>query len=143
MSTEQNLQKEIEALDKEAREAMDKLADKREELQRQLKATELAEERQREREELKRRKATEEAQRRRVEEAKSRCEELHREAAGLSEERDALAARLKEIFAEQSELAMQMQQAVYVYDPERANQIATDSVGAHQTWLADTFASLR
>jgi hypothetical protein len=50
------LEQEVESLDREAREALDRLADRREGLPRQLRETELAETRQREREEKRHRK---------------------------------------------------------------------------------------
>lgn len=93
--TSAELQAEIEDLDREAREALDRLADKREELARQHQATELAEGRRREREAERRREAErerEERERRRREEETRRLgarrlaleERAEKEAAALS-----------------------------------------------------------
>lgn len=92
------LEKEIEVLDKEAREALDKLADKREELEREHRATDLAAERQREREEE--RKAEEEREHRRaVEEARKLGEERLRLEVLAEEQAEALRATLEELLA--------------------------------------------
>lgn len=99
--SEQNIEQEIQDLDREAREALDKLADKREELERQHRATEIAGERQREREAERRteeeREASERERRRAVEEAGK----LGRERLALEEraeeEAEALAATMGEI----------------------------------------------
>lgn len=89
MATDEQLGKDIETLDQEAREALDRLADKREELAREHKATELAAERQREREEQCRQKEQREA--REKEEARRR-----EEAERLGEKRRVLEVRAEE-----------------------------------------------
>lgn len=94
--TTEKLTKEIKALDAEARTALDRLADKREELERQHQATELAAERQREREEERRRQEAEEGERKAEEEARARCEEIAEEGRELSAELEGLADRILE-----------------------------------------------
>ncbi|MDP9481538.1 MAG: hypothetical protein M3R38_38725 [Actinomycetota bacterium] len=89
--------KDIKTLDREAREALDRLAAKREELQRQLETTELTEKRLREREEERRSAEAEEAERKAEEEAKARCEKIAEEMGELDAEREGLAKRLAEI----------------------------------------------
>jgi hypothetical protein len=61
----------------------------------------------------------------------------------LTEEREALAVRLKEILDEQAELSAKMQKAVCEYDRETANRMATEAVGVKRDWLAATFGDLR
>lgn len=78
-------EQDIERLDREAREALDRLAQKREELAKQHQATELAEERRREREEERRSKDEE-----------KRREKARKEAEKLGEERLALEERAEE-----------------------------------------------
>lgn len=103
MSTEQKLEQEIQTLDAEAREALDKLADRREELERQHQGTALAAERQREREEERRReeerKASEKEEARRLEE----LDRLGKERLALQERAEAevgtLIATLEELLA--------------------------------------------
>jgi hypothetical protein len=61
----------------------------------------------------------------------------------LTEERDALAARLREILAKRSTLSAQMQIALCEYDPEAANRMATEAVGANRLWLEEAFSGVR
>ena len=101
MGTEQ--QKSIEVLDKEAREALDRLADKREELAREHAATELAAGRQREREQERVRRERAEAAEREQERLRARATELGAKRLRLEEraeeEAAALAATLQELLA--------------------------------------------
>lgn len=107
MSTEQKvsteLQKEIETLDREAREALDRLADKREELARRHRATDLAARRQREREEERRleeeREAKEHEERRLEEELERMAGERLALEERAEEQAAALAATLEELHA--------------------------------------------
>lgn len=92
----ENLEKEIQALDQEARQAMDRLADKREELQSQLEATELAAERQDQREEEHRRAEAEDAKRRAREEAQARYQSLAEARYAAEESFEDLAYKLLE-----------------------------------------------
>ena len=89
MTTDEKLGKEIEALDREAREALDRLADKRAELQRQLRDTDLAAERHAEREQERREKEEREARER---EERRRREEL----AGMGKARLVLEQRAEQ-----------------------------------------------
>ena len=97
--TEQKLEKEIEDLDQEAREALDRLADKREELQRQHQATDLAAERQRERGEERRRQEAEKAEKKAREEAERLGGERLRLEVLAEEQAKALGATLGELLA--------------------------------------------
>lgn len=94
---------EIEDLDREAREALDKLADKREELKRQHRATALAAERQREREEQRRlevaAQAKEREERRRQEQLQRMGKERLRLEERAEEQAAALVATLEELLA--------------------------------------------
>lgn len=81
--TTEKLTKEIAALDQEARDSLDKLADKREELERQHRATELAAERQREREEERRREEEREAEEREQLRRREEADKLGRERLRL------------------------------------------------------------
>lgn len=130
-------QKSIEVLDQEARGALDRLADKREELAREHKATELAAGRQREREEERRRGEAEEAERRAEEEAKSRREKIAEEMGELDAEREGLARRLVEILERYQELNWEMIQEVSRYDTERANAMAVRHSNAPYAWVED------
>ncbi len=84
-----NIEKEIEDLDREAREALDKLADKREELEKQHRATELAEERKREREAVERERREEERRRKALAEARRRADEIGAKRRRLEERAEA------------------------------------------------------
>ena len=99
MSTE--LEKDIATLDREAREAMDRLADRREELAREHAATELAAERQREREQERIRRERADAAEREQERLRVRVAELGERRRALEvraeEEAEALAATLGEL----------------------------------------------
>lgn len=101
MSTEQ--QKTIEDLDREARQALDRLADRREALAREHKATELAAQRQREREQERNRQHQREAQERQQERLRVRAAELGEKRRALEvraeEEAAALSATLQELLA--------------------------------------------
>ena len=57
----------------------------------------------------------------------------------LCEERDGLASRLKEILEERRTLPSKMQSALREYNPEAANRMATESVGANRRWLEEAF----
>lgn len=81
---------DIERLDREAREALDRLADKREELAKQHEATELAEERRREREEERRRKEAEKVR----EKARKAAQKLGEGRLALEERAEKEAAML-------------------------------------------------
>lgn len=103
-------EEEVEALDREAREALDRLADKREELGRQHRGTELAEQRRREREEERRREEEREAAERGE---RRRREELERLGEGrlaleerAEEEARALIATLEELKGHDAEHRM-------------------------------------
>lgn len=100
MSTEQ---KDIETLDKEAREALDRLADRREELAREHRATELAADRQKEREQERLRQERAEAAERESERLRARAAELGAKRRALEvraeEEAAALAGTLQELLA--------------------------------------------
>ena len=101
MGTEQ--QKSIEVLDREAREALDRLADRREELAREHAATELAAGRQKEREQEKVLQERREAQERQQERLRARATELGAKRLQLEEraeeEAAALIATLQELLA--------------------------------------------
>ena len=133
------LEREVEALDREARAALDRLADKREELERGREATELAADHQREREAERRREEEARAERERVEKARTTYHELYEEDRMLCEERDGLADRLKEILEERGALSGKMQTALREYDAEAANRMATESVGAGRRWIEEAF----
>lgn len=102
-TTDEHLDQEIEALDKEAREALDKLADRREVLARRHRATELAAERQRERERERRLEEQREAQESARQKATEKAERLGAERLALEEraeeEAKTLAATLGELLA--------------------------------------------
>lgn len=134
------LEKEIEVLDREARESLDRLAAKREELQRQLETTELTEKRLREREEERRRAEAEEAERKAEEEAKARREKIAEEMGELDAEREGLAKRLAEILERHQELNWEMIQEVNRYDTERANGMAVAHGSAPRYWVEDRFS---
>ncbi|MDP9474549.1 MAG: hypothetical protein M3R38_02425 [Actinomycetota bacterium] len=93
----------IEDLDRRAREALDRLADKREELERQHRATELAEERRQEREAQRRRKEAQEAkereERRRLEALERMGKERLRLEERAEEEAATLVSTLEELIA--------------------------------------------
>jgi hypothetical protein len=97
----QGIEQEIQDLDREAREALDKLADKREELERQHRATELADERQREREAERKTEEEREASEREHRKAVEEAGKLGRERLALEEraerEAKALAATMGEL----------------------------------------------
>ena len=101
MSTEQ--QKDIATLDREAREALDRLADRREALAREHAATELAAERQREREQERIRQERAEAEERERERLRARAREMGERRRALEEraedEAAALAATMEELLA--------------------------------------------
>lgn len=139
MSTEQKLQQEIVALDREAREAMDRLADKREELEKQHRATSLAAERQREREEERRRQEQEEAERKAAEEAKARREKIAEKRRELEAERERLANRIIEILSRLEELDGELVEEANLYDTERANAMMRSFAGRHRRWLKEKF----
>ncbi len=140
ITTKMGIEGEIEVLDREAGEALDRLADKREELRRQLETTERTERRLREREEERRRAEAEEAKRRAEEEAKARCEELAEEMGELDAEREGLAKRLAEILERYQELDWEMIQEVNRCDTERANGMAVAHASAVRTWVEDRFS---
>ena len=99
MSTE--TQKDIATLDREAREALDRLADRREALAREHAATELAAGRQREREQERIRRERAEAEERERERLRARAAELGERRRALEEraeeEAEALAATIGEL----------------------------------------------
>jgi hypothetical protein len=86
-----------------------------------------------------RREEEAQAERERVEKARTSYGELHEEDRMLCEERDGLATRLKEILEERKALSSKMQTALREYDPEAANRMTTESVGANHRWLKDEF----
>jgi chromosome segregation ATPase len=96
-------EKTIEALNREAREALDRLADRREALAREHAATELAAERQKEREEERIRRERAEAAERENERLRAKAAELGERRLALEEraerEAEALGATLQEILA--------------------------------------------
>ncbi len=98
VKNEANIEQEIQDLDREAREALDRLADKRGELERQHRATGLAAERKREREAERRMEAEREAEEREHRRAVGEAERLGRERLALEEraerEAEALAATM-------------------------------------------------
>lgn len=102
-TTNEQFGKEIEALDREAREALDRLADKREELEKRHQATELAATRQKERDEERReekeRERAEREHRKAVEEAGRLGKERLRLEALAEEQAETLNATLKELLA--------------------------------------------
>jgi uncharacterized protein (DUF3084 family) len=106
------LEREVEALDREVREALYRLADKRDELEREREATALAADHHRQREEERRWEEDARAERERVEKAKTSYYELYDEDRMLCEERDGLASRLKEILEERRTLPSKMQSAL-------------------------------
>lgn len=125
MSTEKtnaqvNGPEEIQRLDAEAREALDRLADKREELARQHEATELAAEIQREREEEKRRKEEAEAEER---EERRRREELDR----LGRERLALEERVEK----QAAGMIDTLQELLAFDRSHHQVLGSESFSVH------------
>lgn len=138
MSTEK-LAQEIQTLDAEARTALDKLADRREELQRQLKATELAEKRQREREAERRRQEAEEAERKALEEAKARADALHEELASLDARRDELAEEINGMLEKYGEVYGELMQEYNGFAQTRANSMASARGGMERRWLEDAF----
>jgi chromosome segregation ATPase len=138
--TEKQIEKEVEDLDREATEALDRLAAKREELQRQLETTELTEKRLREREEERRSAEAEEAKRKAEEEAKARREKIAEEMGELDAEREGLAKRLAEILERYQELNWDMFQEVNRYNTERANGMAVAHASAPRTWVEDRFS---
>lgn len=141
MGTEQKLEKGIEALNKEAREAMDRLADKREELQNQLAATELAEKRQREREEERRRTEAAEAERRALEESEARYQSLsEEEARSVDTELSAAAESIKKNLERRSVLMFEMAQELAPRDQDRANALSTARVFFARDWVREEFA---
>jgi DNA repair exonuclease SbcCD ATPase subunit len=135
--------KDIEDLDREAREALDKLADKREELQRQLEETKLAEQRQRERGEELRRQEELEADQLAEEEARARREKITGEADQLEAEREELANRLQEIIERLQflywELATELSQSRKQADKDRANDMAVGHGSRQRNWLEKKF----
>jgi len=84
-----NAEKEVEVLDREAREALDRLTDRREELRRELRATELAAAREEERADAEL-KAAEELHRQAV------LEKARREYRKIAEERYSLEVEIEE-----------------------------------------------
>lgn len=94
---------ELEALDRRAREALDELADKREELARRHRATDLAAGRQREREEERRREREREAREREERRRREKLEAMATERLALEERAEeqsaALIATLGELLA--------------------------------------------
>jgi len=126
-------------LDRQVREALDRLADKREELERGREVTALAADHHRQREEERQREEKARAARERVEKARASYHDIYEEDRMLCEERDGLAARLKEILVERRAHSGKMQTALREYDPEAANRMATESVGANRRWLEEAF----
>lgn len=138
-TTPTGIEEEIEVLDQDAREALDKLADKREELQRQLKATELAEGKERERQEERRRREREEAERKAEEEAQARREKIAREMGELEAEREELANRLVEVLERRQELTWETIQDVNRHDQDRANEMVLGHMNGVQNWIKERF----
>ncbi len=139
--TAMGIEEEIGVLDREAREALDALADKRAELQRQLEATERAAERQRERDAERRRREQEEAERKAGEEAKARQEKIAAEVRQLEAEREGLATRLREINESLAELDERMVQEVSSRDTEHANRLILTYRGRHRRWIKERFGA--
>ena len=128
-STEQ--QKSIEALDREAREALDRLADRREALAREHAATELASQRQKEREQ-------ERIRRERAEAAERERERLRARAREMGERRRALEERAEE---EASALAGTLQELLAL-DPGHARALQAAHGEAPQQLYSWTFSRL-
>jgi hypothetical protein len=97
------LEQEIEDLDREAREALDRLADKREEMERRHQATDFAAQRQREREEKRWRREAAETQERERRRRVEKAEELGRRRLELEERAEgqarALVSTLEDLLA--------------------------------------------
>lgn len=129
-STEQ--QKTIEDLDREAREALDRLADRREALAREHAATELAAERQREREQERIRQQQREAQ-------EHQQERLRVRAAELGEKRRALEVRAEE---EAAVLSATLQELLAL-DPGHARAVRAAGQKAEQRYSASFDRVLR
>ncbi|MDP9439872.1 MAG: hypothetical protein M3P49_14215 [Actinomycetota bacterium] len=123
--------KTIETLDKEAREALDRLADRREVLAREHAATELAAERQRERERERLRREGAEA-------AERENERLRAKAAELGERRRALEERAEE---EAEALAATMGELLRL-DPGHVRALQKAHGKAPQQRFSQTFPRL-
>ena len=133
---------ELARLDREAREALDRLADRREQLERRHEATALAAERAQKREEERRRREAEEAQRKAEEAARLRREEIAEETRALEDERDELAGRIVAIIERLRELDSRMVEEASLYDTERANALISSQRGRHRSWLKRTFGGV-
>ncbi len=120
---------------------MDALADKRAELERQHRATDLAAERQRERDEERRRQEQEAVEREAEAEAEARQEEIAVAVRSLEEEREVLATRITGINERLKELDGRMVQEVCSRDTERANRLILTYRGRHRRWIKATFGA--
>lgn len=123
----------------QVREALDRLADRREELARCHQATDLAAQRQREREEERRRREAEEAEGKAREEARARREQIAEETSGLVAELEGLADRILGGIESLEELDLRLLDEVAPRDTERANRLAREIPGRHRRWLQERF----
>lgn len=135
--TTSTTEQDIERLDREAREALDRLADKREDLAKQHEATGLAETRRREREEERRREAVEKTR----EKARKAAEKFGGRRLALEERAEEEAATLVATLEELKGLDIEHRRARAAVDGPAPQKVFSDFPRELLAWFRGRFSA--